>query len=180
MKQPELVTKRLKLRSFALNDASEIKILAGNYNVSKTTLNIPYPYETGMAEEWIGTHEETWNTKTRVVYAITKLEDDQLIGAISLLITEGSDGKLGYWIGESYWGKGYCTEAATALIQFSFEKLGLNIIIADHLTMNPASGHVMEKAGMHPIGSTVTKDRHQKDAGIEIYEIRNTQRAQAR
>ena len=55
MRQPELTTNRLLLRNFKLDDAPEIESLAGNYNVSKTTLNIPFPYLPGMAEEWINT-----------------------------------------------------------------------------------------------------------------------------
>ena len=50
MKQPILTTERLTPRSFNRDDASLVQKLAGNYNVSKTTLNIPHPYEDGMAE----------------------------------------------------------------------------------------------------------------------------------
>jgi len=55
---------------------------------------------------------------------------------------------MGYWIGKSYWGKGYCTEAARRLIKYGFEELKLNRIFAHFMTGNPASGRVMEKAGM--------------------------------
>ena len=174
MKQPVLTTERLTLRSFNPADASTVQDLAGNYNVSKSTLNIPYPYENGMAEEWISTHLEDWNSRTRLVYAITLTGTGQLIGAISLHDIDESQGELGYWIGEPHWGKGYCTEAASALIQFSFERLNLGKIHAEHLTANPASGKVMKKIGMRHIGSERKRDRHNRDSGIELYEIRNT------
>jgi len=73
IRQPELMTQRLLLRCFNLDDASEVQELAGNLNVSKTTLTIPYPYEFAMAEEWIGTHQEKWESKTGLVYAIAIL-----------------------------------------------------------------------------------------------------------
>ena len=55
---------------------------------------------------------------------------------------------MGYWIGVPYWNKGYCSEAAKALIGYGFDELGLNRVFAEHMVRNPASGRVMEKAGM--------------------------------
>jgi len=174
MNQPELTSENLQLRSFCLSDANEVQNLAGNFNVSKTTLNIPHPYEPGIAEEWIGTHQESWETMTGVVYAISLLESDQLAGAISLVIIDGKKGELGYWIGEPYWGNGYCTEATKAIIKFSFTLLDLQRVIAEHLASNPASGEVMKKAGMHHIETIQKDDRYGKMADIEVYEIQKT------
>jgi RimJ/RimL family protein N-acetyltransferase len=47
-----------------------------------------------------------------------------------------------------FWGRGYCTEAAEAMVRFGFERMDLNRIFAWHLTRNPASGRVMRKLGM--------------------------------
>ncbi len=49
-------TKRLLLRSFELSDAKDVQRLAGDRAIADTTLNIPHPYEDGMAEEWISVH----------------------------------------------------------------------------------------------------------------------------
>ena len=177
MKQPILTTERLTLRRFNQNDASLVQKLAGNYNVSKSTLNIPHPYEDGMAENWISSHQETWNSKKAVVYAIALTKTNQLVGAISLQDITGSEGELGYWIGEPYWGNGYCTEAARALVEFSFEKLSLHAIHAQHLTSNPASGKVMENIGMRHVGNRQKTDRHNRISSVELYEIRNVKQA---
>jgi hypothetical protein len=53
---PRLGTERLLLRPFALSDAADVLRLAGDRAIADTTLNIPHPYEAGMAEEWIATH----------------------------------------------------------------------------------------------------------------------------
>lgn len=174
MDQPELKTKRLLLRAFLPVDTHEVNNLAGNINVSKTTLNIPYPYSPEMAESWIETHKPSWEAKTGVVYAITLSESGQLVGAIGLHDIQLSQAELGYWVGEPYWGNGYCTEAVRALIQFSFENLSFNKIVSEHLTSNPASGEVMKKAGMRYIKKIKNYDRHGKLSDIEIYEITNT------
>ena len=114
MEQPNLNTDRLVLRRFKLSDVHELNKLAGNINVAKTTLNVPHPYSTEIAESWIHTHKSGWETKTNIVYAITLINDDQLIGAIGLHDLKLSEAELGYWVGEPYWDNGYCTEAAKA------------------------------------------------------------------
>ena len=80
--------------------------------------------------------------------------------------------ELGYWIGEPYWNRGYCSEAAKSLVQFAFEKLAVKNIMAEHLSSNPASGRVMQKLGMQHVNQTRKPDRNGKMALIEIYELR--------
>ena len=174
MNQPTLKTERLLLRSFCLDDALEVQKLAGNYNVSKTTRNIPHPYKIEMAEVWIRAHRQGWKSRTGVVYAISLLETNQLIGAASVVRVDGTKGELGYWIGEPYWNQGYCTEAVQALVKFSFEQLNLRKVIAEHLASNGASGKVMTKVGMHHVETLQTNDRNHERATVEVYEIWNT------
>ena len=101
------------------------------------------------AEKWIETHEPMFQQGKVVTFAITLAENDELIGAIGLDISkENNRAELGYWVGKPFWGKGYCTEAARRVIQYGLEELGLNRIFAHFMTKNPASGRVMEKAGM--------------------------------
>lgn len=171
MKQPSLKTKRLLLRTFKQQDAGQVQALAGNENVSKSTLNIPHPYKDGMAEDWIDSHEMSWESKSKIIFAITKLYNKQLIGTVGLVEITRDQAEIGYWIGEPFWGNGYCTEATKALINFSFTQLGLNKLIGVHLASNPASGKVMEKAGMLHIKSDKIKDRFGAYVDAEIYEI---------
>lgn len=51
-------------------------------------------------------------------------------------------------MGVPYWGQGIATEAVAALIAQGFDTLDLNRIYATHFARNPASGRVMQKAGM--------------------------------
>ncbi len=171
MEQPVLTTKRLLLRKYRLEDSDEIQRLAGNYNVSKMTLNVPHPYEDGMAEAWITDHLEKMNNGTQVTYAISDSKTPHLLGTISLSKIQDSQANLGYWIGEQYWGKGYCSEAAIELVAYGFNSLGLKRIYAQHLTCNPASGKVMINAGMQHINSTLEKGRTGQPESVEWYEI---------
>jgi RimJ/RimL family protein N-acetyltransferase len=152
--QPTLQTKRLLLRPFELSDGEDLRRLAGDRAIADTTLQIPHPYEAGMAEEWILTQRPRFEAGEQVVFAVVLRESGQLIGAIGLVI-EGKfrRAELGYWIGRPYWRNGYCTEAAQAILEFGFRSLNLNRIHAYHFKRNPASGRVMQKLGMKHEGS---------------------------
>ena len=143
-------TERLRLRRFNPVDAPEVKRLAGDKLIAATTLNIPHPYEDGMAESWIETHLKEIDAGKLSNFAITLKDENQLIGAIGLHINPRFNrAELGYWVGVPYWNKGYCTEAACAVVKHGFEDLKLHRIFAHHIVGNDASGRVMEKIGMN-------------------------------
>jgi RimJ/RimL family protein N-acetyltransferase/GNAT superfamily N-acetyltransferase len=148
-RQPMLETPRLTLRPFALADAADVQRLAGDRAIADTTLNIPHPYDDGMAEAWISTHQPKYAAGELANFAVIERAGDALVGAIGLMIKRDYDrAELGYWIGRPYWGRGYCTEAARAVLAFGFTTLNLVRIHATHLSRNPASGRVMQKIGM--------------------------------
>ncbi len=171
MNQPDLKTDRLVLRGFTLNDAKDVQRMAGNINVAKMTLNIPHPYRDGMAEEWINSHPVKLKAGTQLSYAITSSETGVLFGAISLTHIEKTQANLGYWIGEPYWGNGYCPEAGIRLVNFAFDELNLERVYALHLTSNPASGRVMKKMGMKHHSTEQRPDRNGDPASMEFYTI---------
>ncbi len=154
--QPVLTTERLILRPYALSDAKELQRLIGDRDVSDTLQLVPYPYLDGMAEEWINqqTNEQlgakTTHYSKDIHFAITNRQYGFLMGTFSIInISKVTDkAEIGYWLGKPYWGKGYCTEAANAIVKYGFEVLGLNRIYATHMTRNPRSGRVMDKIGM--------------------------------
>ena len=147
--RPRLETERLVLRPFDVSDASDVQRLAGDRAIADTTKRIPHPYEDGMAEEWISTHQEAFDQGEGVDFAITLKPQGTLVGAISLMdMTKGHQAELGYWIGKPYWNRGFCTEAGRAVLEFGFRVLGLNRIHCSHFSRNPSSGRVMLKLGM--------------------------------
>lgn len=151
---PQLSTARLLLRAHTLADAPAVQRYAGEKLVAATTLNIPYPYEDGMAEEWINAQAGDFAQNKHVVFAIERKADQQFMGAIGLdLEWEHERACLGYYLGIPFWGQGYCTEAAKQVLHYGFTELNLNRIYARHFKHNPASGHVMQKIGMQHEGS---------------------------
>ncbi len=151
---PIVHTEHLVLRPLALTDAADVQRLAGDREIASTTGLIPHPYEDGMAEAWIESYAPEYAKGTTLRFAITLAESGELVGAMGLRIERDHHrAELGYWIGTPYWNRGFATEAARAVIAFGFESLQLHRIHANHLTRNPASGRVMEKAGMRYEGA---------------------------
>ena len=147
--QPTLHTERLTLRPFGLADADIVQELAGAYEVALNTSTIPHPYPPGGAAMWIGTHQAEFEAGDAVTFAVTRQGGEHLIGAMGLSISrEHRRAELGYWIGVPYWGQGYATEAAQAVVAYGFRALDLLRITATHFARNPASGRVMQKIGM--------------------------------
>ncbi|MBN1406970.1 MAG: GNAT family N-acetyltransferase [Calditrichaceae bacterium] len=166
-------TNRLLLRPFQLSDGNDVQRLAGEFEIADTTLFIPHPYEDGVAEQWIRTHEEHLKSGKEIIFAITLQNTKELIGSIGLIVNkEHEKAELGYWIGKPYWNKGYATEAAEAMLKFGFEDINLNRIHAHYFARNPASGKVMEKLGMRYEG-TLRDDikKWGKFEDIKIYGI---------
>lgn len=83
------------------------------------------------------------------VMAVILKETNEMIGSAGLQYLENTDDvEVGYGFDKPFWGKGYASEAAKALLNFGFEKCGLEKIVAVAIPENKASRHVMEKLGM--------------------------------
>jgi ribosomal-protein-alanine N-acetyltransferase len=117
-------------------------------------VSIPHPYELDHALAWIS-HQRRESTRGRATnFAIRLLPGSSLIGCAGLrdIDPEHMQAELGFWIGVDSWGQGYAREAALAVIEFGFERLGLNRIYAHHMARNPAAGKVLLHAGMQREG----------------------------
>ncbi|PWW25565.1 RimJ/RimL family protein N-acetyltransferase [Cytobacillus oceanisediminis] len=137
------------LRRLTLDDAEKVEEYASDYDVAKTTLNIPHPYPKGAAKEFITSILEAEKNGKIAIFAITLKENNSLIGLINISGPNvNRRAEIGYWIGKPFWGKGYGTEAAKAVIKYGFEEMNHNRIYALAFTDNPGSWRIMEKAGM--------------------------------
>jgi len=146
---PRLTTERLVLRPFTLADGPVVDELAGAQEVADTTLAMPHPYPRGGGAAWIATHPDNWSHNSVLALAICDRRSHELLGAISLDVEDmHRHGEIGYWIGAKYWGNGYATEAARAIVDYAFTELHLHRVQARHFVRNPASGRVLQKVGM--------------------------------
>ncbi|MDH5163015.1 GNAT family N-acetyltransferase [Heyndrickxia oleronia] len=146
-------TERLVLRLFQKSDAEAVTKLCNNYNIYKNTLYLPYPYTLEDALTWIGHHLDHFNADKSYEFAITDKENGRVYGAIALSNNKKfNNGELAYWIGEEFWGNGYATEAAQAILRFAFDEKKYHKVFARYFHSNQASGRVMQKLGMKKEG----------------------------
>jgi ribosomal-protein-alanine N-acetyltransferase len=144
-----LLTERLTLRPYVPSDVPALVPLIGAREVAATTLRIPHPYTESDGREFIARTEEDLLSGSELRMAIILRQNDALCGGVGLRIdADHRRAELGYWIGVPYWGNGYATEAAAALVKYGFSTLGLHRIFASHVTKNTASARVLRKIGM--------------------------------
>jgi RimJ/RimL family protein N-acetyltransferase len=168
---PVLQTKRLTLRAPHPEDASAVAQLANDRRIAENTAQIPHPYRLADAERFIA----SVNAKGSATFLITAA-DTTLIGVCGITTGEGPSPELGYWLGPSYWGHGFATEAVRAVIDYAFADLAHESIVAGARVTNPASRRVLEKCGfqwtgvglyrIQALASSAPIDRFRLERGI--------------
>lgn len=137
-----LTTSRLVLRNFSQADAPRFMLLAGDWQVARMTSDIPHPLGPDQAQNWL----KPADGEAR--FAIET--GGELIGGAGYFRRTSGAAELGFWLGRDYWGKGYATEAATAVIRHGFLTGRHNAFTSSHFLDNPASGRVLVKLGFEP------------------------------
>jgi ribosomal-protein-alanine N-acetyltransferase len=144
----KLETSRLLLKPPSEEDADAIAAVAGDWRVAEMTL-VPHPYSASDSLEWVERARESWREHGMGGFAIFTRHGGAFIGGTGLRATTIPDhASAGYWLCPSVWGRGFATEGLREVLRFGFEVRKLRRIEANHLLINPASGRVMEKAGM--------------------------------
>ena len=164
-----LQTARLVLRPPRREDAKAVAAVANDIRIAQNTTRIPHPYALADAQGWLNAV-----AGAEATYLITLAHD--VIGACGIEFREGHKPELGYWLGTHYWGQGYATEAARAVIDHAFAALGCEELQSGARISNPASRRVLEKCGfqwcgvglyrIRAIASSAPIDRFRLDRGI--------------
>jgi [ribosomal protein S5]-alanine N-acetyltransferase len=139
---------KILLRPFCMEDAPLIAAQANNLNVVKYLRNrMPQPYTVDDAVSWL---TRSMEHDPRLHYAVCKT-DGTFVGAIGLIPGEDVEYRtwvMGYWLGESFWGQGLATDAATAFTRWVFVNFPHILRIeAGVFEGNIGSERVVTKAG---------------------------------
>jgi len=148
-------TARLSLRSLRDDDLAELVALIGNWEVARWVSSVPHPYSEADGREWIGKVRQDHASGHPQRFAIALKETDRIIGGVGLDGDTGDDSDepaLGYWLGQSYWGKGYGREVVAAIIDYGFRTLGVQTIRAYTDPANAASQKVLLSCGLKNAG----------------------------
>ena len=151
---PALHTARLRLRPFTDNDADALFALHSDAYVLRYWDSPPWT-DPARAEGFIARCREMAEEGSGVRLAIELGADESFLGWCSLSRWSPTcrSAALGYCLGANGWGKGYATEAASAVLRWAYDTLDLNRVQAETDTRNVASARVLEKLGFRREGT---------------------------
>ena len=154
-RRDELVTERLRLRRLVPADGDAHAVLMGEIDGSE-------PATRERSRQAIAERDARFEEDGFGVLAVVRLDDDRLIGRVSLDIWnrvdwtsgwttaqlgEDAEIELGWMLLREVWGHGYATEAAAALRDHAFGELGVRRLISLIHPENVRSIRVAERLG---------------------------------
>ncbi|WP_054027731.1 GNAT family N-acetyltransferase [Bacillus sp. FJAT-28004] len=153
-------TDRLMIRDFVTKDFDDIHVYASDPFVVKYMLWGPNSKDDTQNYLSMVTEMQKQEPRLGYEFAVVMKENNQLIGGCGIHVCGPSQGELGYCFNQAYWGSGFATEAADALLQFGFRELGLHRIYATCRPDNLGSAKVLQKIGMKYEGHIREHMRH--------------------
>ena len=141
-------TERLYLREFTIDDAQLLIDLNSDINVTRYTGDGP-----------VKDIEEAKRILTEIIFpqyknkigrwAVHLKSTNEFIGwCVLKYLVETGETDLGYRFFKKYWGNGYATESARAVLDYGVKYMKLKNIIARAAKENPTSINVIKKMGM--------------------------------
>jgi RimJ/RimL family protein N-acetyltransferase len=156
------ITPRLLLRPSWPEDAVKIYSAVADAHIVRNLASAPWPYTLDHAAEFAALeHSE------RYPNAMLWTRDGgapQLVGSCGLAERDGH-AELGYWIARPFWGKGYATEAARAIVNAA-RAIGHKRLVAGHFVDNPASGNVLRKVGFRATGKLELRESRGRKSSV--------------
>jgi RimJ/RimL family protein N-acetyltransferase len=137
-----LETERLTLRRPTLADVKAIARLANDRRIAENTRRLPYPYSQDHAIDFV---RATARENRGTVFLIES--NFAPVGVVGIDWREPDAPELGYWLGVEHWGQGFGTEAARAVIDFTFEEFDVEQLMSGARVTNPSSRNILEKCG---------------------------------
>jgi len=165
-----LETERLTLRKPTLADVKAIADLANDRRIALMTRRLTHPYTQDDAVHFVKAIAGTGET-------VFLIENNHTpVGVAGVDWSEPDAPELGYWFGVAHWGQGFATEAARAVIDYTFEEFDVDQMISGARVVNPKSRNVLEKCGFQwsgvelhrfkALGSSTPVDRFRLSRGV--------------
>jgi RimJ/RimL family protein N-acetyltransferase len=183
-----LETERMLLRRFTQADAGPLAALYGDARVMQfVTTNPPSraDVESAILPSYLLEYRELADGLGS--FAAVEKATGQLAGRFSLKpahsygLTGGTE--LGYRLYPAFWGRGFATEGARALIESAFERQHVDRVVATTMADNTGSWRVLEKCGMRRVRTFYYPDAGEMpgaEHGDYVYELTRSDWASAR
>ena len=150
---PVLEIDGLRLRPTRQADVPRIVEACGDARTHHWLGSMPSPYGEADARGWFEAMTEKQATGVGTTWAIADAATDALLGAISVFdLSAGQVCEIGYWTHPEARGAGVMTAAVRRVVTHAFDQLGVPRVRAVAAVGNAASRHVVETAGLRPVG----------------------------
>jgi RimJ/RimL family protein N-acetyltransferase len=146
-----VTTERLVLRAFRESDLDDVHALQSDPEV------VRYLYwEVRSREEsrdWLRVRMAEYRLESEgdaVAYAVERRSDGRVIGSVNAWwrSAEHRQGEIGFAFARDAQGRGYASEATTALLDVVFERLDLHRVYASTDARNDASAALLRRLGL--------------------------------
>ncbi|HAT86887.1 MAG TPA: hypothetical protein DCS30_13660 [Rhizobiales bacterium] len=149
---PSLKSDRLLLRPLHTEDADAIQIACSNVSMTRYLGRVPYPYTRQSATSFI---ERCQQGLEGIHYAI--IQKDKLIGIIGMApsterLQHAFVPSIGYWLDQSFWGKGYMSEAVARFLAWYMPLEPTERVRSAVFEDNPRSLSILSRMGFKLIG----------------------------
>lgn len=144
-----LETERLFLRPLDENDEESVYAMRSDEDVMRF---IREPQNREETKDWIRLVSSLWEKDKLGFCAVIKKETNEFLGWCGIWrLRETGELEVGYAIAKDFWRKGFATEAAARFLEYAFQNLNPEKVVAVAEPKNIASRRVMEKIGMSPV-----------------------------
>lgn len=146
---PIIESPRLRLRKMEKQDSADMYEYACREETTRYLLWNPHP-SIGYTKSYLSMVQRMYRNGGYYDWAVIEKASGRMIGTCGFarLDERHGVGEIGYVLNAAYRHHGYASEAASAVIEFGFEKLELNRIEGRYMVENEASRRVMEHCGM--------------------------------
>jgi RimJ/RimL family protein N-acetyltransferase len=145
-------TQRLELRKPHAGDLDRCAELLGDYEVARMLSQVPHPYDLDKGRAFLSGAVRSWkNWPAAPEISFMIQHEGELIGGVSFKALHETP-EIGYWLGRSYWGRGFISEAIGAAIAWLFRNTEHEILLGMAMEENARSIKAMAKCGFEAVG----------------------------
>ena len=149
---PTLMTDRLILRGFQVDDAADL--FAFRSDPEEQKFNSQPMKDLDESVTLIDEIRQAYARQSAVHWAVALAETGRVIGLFGLGAWERYHrrAEVGYDLAADYWGRGLATEALAAILSFGFQEMQLNRVEAQTIVDNLASVRLLLRLGFRQEG----------------------------
>ncbi|NKB34539.1 MAG: GNAT family N-acetyltransferase [Pseudomonadales bacterium] len=171
----QLQTPRLRLRQWKEKDLQAFARLNADDAVMEF---FPNTFNLEESKEFAEKYQRKIEKNGWGFWVTERLEDGAFIGLVGLNRVDdlpiGDCVEVGWRLAKDFWGFGYATEAARACLEFAFDELALDEVVAITTVNNTPSRRVMDRLDMIDSGENFEHPRVDDATGLKehvLYKI---------